>query len=79
MHQLRGRSLSGCSTHLPAASLLRFFAFQNVNEGYARIICDLVLRSQLSVIDILRDEISKGYGKAVCEKDKRSVDRENDI
>jgi hypothetical protein len=51
-----------------AAPLLPFFAFPNVDEGNARMIHDLVLRLQLSFINILRDETSQRYGKAVYGK-----------
>jgi hypothetical protein len=72
-HQLQGCPLSGWSTHQVATSPLPFSAFPLVNEGYARIIRDLVLRLQSSTINFLRNETSQGYGKAVCGKNKRSV------
>jgi hypothetical protein len=75
INQLQGCLLNGSSTHQVTASLPRFCAFRNVDESYARIICNAVLRPQLSLIDILRDKLPQGHGKTVCRKNKRSSDR----
>ena len=73
MHQRRGCPLSGLFTHMVAAPLLPFFAFPNVDEGNAGMIHDLVFRLQLSFINILRDETSQRYGKAVYGKKIREA------
>jgi hypothetical protein len=48
-----------------AVSSTYFFTFPNVDEGYARMIRNPVLRLQLSIIHLPRDETSEVYGKAV--------------
>jgi hypothetical protein len=58
-------NLAGQYTHLVTASSLPFFAFPSVDKRYARIILDLVARSQLSVVDLLRDKLTQGNRKAV--------------
>lgn len=65
-YQPRGSLFTGWYTHLVAVSLLRFFSFRNVDKCRARMVHDLVTRSQFAKIDLVRDEISQGNGEAVC-------------
>jgi hypothetical protein len=77
---IRGYHLSSWFTHQIAVSSPHFCTFPNVDEGYARIIRNLVLRLQLSIIHLPRDKTSEVYGKAVCEKkSKRSVDEKRNF
>jgi hypothetical protein len=48
--------------------LLQFFAFPNIDEGYAGVIRDTMSRPQFPVIDILRDKTSEVNGETVCGK-----------
>jgi len=80
IHQFAGISLSSWFTHQIAVSSPPFFTFPNVDECYARIICNLVLRLQPPIIHLTRDKTPELYGKAVCEKkSKRRLDERRDI
>jgi hypothetical protein len=51
--------------------LPQFFAFPNVDKGYAGVIDNTMSRPQFAVIDILGDKTSEVNGKAVCVKNER--------
>jgi hypothetical protein len=51
--------------------LPQFFAFPNVDEGYAGVIRNTMSRPQFPVIDILRDKTSEVNGEAICGKNER--------
>lgn len=53
--------------------MLQFFAFPNVDEGYAGVMRNAMLRPQFPVIDILRDKTSEVNRETVCGKNKRQV------